>query len=654
MASVPNVAYVKKQGDPIKIRAPKREIPIVYLPGVMGSRLTNPANNSLVWNPKGEPLNDPGVFTVDLRTLEQTSLELVPDDTHKYGQSSENEKYKHIVNAFQVIHGYYKEMALQLTSWGREDEVDALGLRLKVYCCGYDWRLDNARSALRLAGVVDQAIRETGEEQVIIIGHSMGGLIARYYCRLLGGEKRVKAMILLASPTLGAPEAFLQLKNGNKAAYVQDIIQHGMDGDSANITRDAVGLATNVAKMAGAMVGNANFDQVVGIFDKIYLAMCLGAGRFLSRQETKYFSRQFPALFQLAPNQIYCAQTKAWILFDPLQTGYKPTGHMVVFPTALADMLPDVGDWLGSERSERTSDRANRNMTKVGDMLTKIGEELEKIGKPFSTGEGWGDAAGAVGETAGEVVEILERLEQTFMDCSNPKQLYYDIYTGLLDVPQERALCAANLAMAFRFQEALLINPSSEKSPSAKELAEKAFGAIFNAIAAEFKSAEERRRAEDQERRARARAEAREPKAYVHPVTYNVYSSTEPVDNGCTLIPIDVLSNDDSNLVKSEFVPDFLPAINGIFAAAGISVPVFDEKTILGDGTVPTLSANCEDKVNHPFKRNEMVPQKTHADFCNDSDVIDKVKDILLNDILPMYNPQEPEAASESNESEET
>lgn len=42
-----------------------------------------------------------------------------------------------------------------------------------------------------------------------IIGHSKGGLIARYYIKRLGGDRRVKNLVTLGSPHNGTPTAYL-------------------------------------------------------------------------------------------------------------------------------------------------------------------------------------------------------------------------------------------------------------------------------------------------------------------------------------------------------------------------------------------------------------------------------------------------------------
>ena len=67
----------------------------------------------------------------------------------------------------------------------------------------YDWRLSNAVSAQKL----DAFIRENGYDRVVLIAHSMGGLVASGYMSM-GQEQRnkVKDSYILASPLLGTPE----------------------------------------------------------------------------------------------------------------------------------------------------------------------------------------------------------------------------------------------------------------------------------------------------------------------------------------------------------------------------------------------------------------------------------------------------------------
>lgn len=55
----------------------------------------------------------------------------------------------------------------------------------------------------RLADLVEQVCHETGYERVHIVGHSMGGLVARYYVQRLDGHERVHTVVTLGTPNEG-------------------------------------------------------------------------------------------------------------------------------------------------------------------------------------------------------------------------------------------------------------------------------------------------------------------------------------------------------------------------------------------------------------------------------------------------------------------
>ena len=63
--------------------------------------------------------------------------------------------------------------------------------------------------AQRLATVVEQTCEETGYERVHVIGHSLGGLIARYYVQRLSGDSRVHTLCTLGAPHSGTYAAHL-------------------------------------------------------------------------------------------------------------------------------------------------------------------------------------------------------------------------------------------------------------------------------------------------------------------------------------------------------------------------------------------------------------------------------------------------------------
>lgn len=69
--------------------------------------------------------------------------------------------------------------------------------------------MDIRTVARRLADLVEDVVRETGYERVHIVGHSMGGLVARYYVQRLGGDERVHTLVTLGTPHGGSSPARL-------------------------------------------------------------------------------------------------------------------------------------------------------------------------------------------------------------------------------------------------------------------------------------------------------------------------------------------------------------------------------------------------------------------------------------------------------------
>ncbi|MGO1973789.1 MAG: esterase/lipase family protein [Propionibacteriaceae bacterium] len=62
---------------------------------------------------------------------------------------------------------------------------------------------DIRETADRLAEAIEQLCAETGYEQIHVIGHSLGGLISRYYVQRLGGAERVHTLVTLGTPHQG-------------------------------------------------------------------------------------------------------------------------------------------------------------------------------------------------------------------------------------------------------------------------------------------------------------------------------------------------------------------------------------------------------------------------------------------------------------------
>src|SRR3954447_16965005 len=63
---------------------------------------------------------------------------------------------------------------------------------------------DVAQAAQDLADHVEQLCQDTGHERVHVVGHSLGGLISRYFVQRLGGDRRVDTLVTLGTPHQGS------------------------------------------------------------------------------------------------------------------------------------------------------------------------------------------------------------------------------------------------------------------------------------------------------------------------------------------------------------------------------------------------------------------------------------------------------------------
>jgi hypothetical protein len=82
----------------------------------------------------------------------------------------------------------------------------------------YDFRRSVADAALRLDDAIQEALRSRRptavDRPLILIAHSMGGLVARYWLAVLGGWRYCHALLALGVPHRGAPKALAWLVNG--------------------------------------------------------------------------------------------------------------------------------------------------------------------------------------------------------------------------------------------------------------------------------------------------------------------------------------------------------------------------------------------------------------------------------------------------------
>jgi pimeloyl-ACP methyl ester carboxylesterase len=71
------------------------------------------------------------------------------------------------------------------------------------------WTTDLRAAARRLSASIDAICEQTGYERIHVVGHSMGGLVARYYVQRLDGDARVHTLVTLGTPHQGTRAARL-------------------------------------------------------------------------------------------------------------------------------------------------------------------------------------------------------------------------------------------------------------------------------------------------------------------------------------------------------------------------------------------------------------------------------------------------------------
>lgn len=103
----------------------------------------------------------------------------------------------------------------------------AIHERCDVLVFPYDFRRSVARTATRLGEAVEQALRVHGQagtdgRPVIVLAHSLGGLVARHWIAVQQGWRHCEALITLGTPYRGAPKALDWLVNGAGAGPLRD------------------------------------------------------------------------------------------------------------------------------------------------------------------------------------------------------------------------------------------------------------------------------------------------------------------------------------------------------------------------------------------------------------------------------------------------
>ncbi|MGV8003151.1 hypothetical protein QPK14_13905 [Photorhabdus temperata subsp. temperata] len=241
-------------------KVPNRVIPVIFLPGVMGSNLQNKRGNE-VWRVDGygsmwgwvikgsetrKKLLDPENTEVDSRGR--------VDDNDKEGPKFPSRKergwgevaymsYGEFLSWLQValddqdelLHNRLNKTGkqtlrqqLELMDLQAEIGEEKLSLneiklsyqyQFPVHAMGYNWLQSNVESAKNLADYISKIVKDykrRGQpcEKVILVTHSMGGLVARHCSEVLGKRNDILGIVHGVMPTYGSPMAYKRMKAG--------------------------------------------------------------------------------------------------------------------------------------------------------------------------------------------------------------------------------------------------------------------------------------------------------------------------------------------------------------------------------------------------------------------------------------------------------
>lgn len=131
----------------------------------------------------------------------------------------------HLVPGLWKIDGYSALRRLVTESFAVQTGDVAHVSAANYFEFPYDWRRDNRVAARALQRLIHEALPQwrkhsgADDAKVIVLAHSMGGLVARHWLEVLEGWHCCRALITFGTPYRGAPQAMGYLANGYKMLF---------------------------------------------------------------------------------------------------------------------------------------------------------------------------------------------------------------------------------------------------------------------------------------------------------------------------------------------------------------------------------------------------------------------------------------------------
>jgi hypothetical protein len=228
-------------GKPLDVEVQKETIPIVFVPGIMGSRLKK--DGKRVWDPDDKFFMFRKYGTVFTGAaskkaaligdeFDPAALQPIEDDL------KQAKKFAEVDAQTPPEWGTASERGWTTVFWGGYGEI-LMKLQAKetfpaplraffdfpVYACGYNWAASNIDAGKALAERIRQIVSKHQSkdglcQKVIVITHSMGGLATRWAVEKEGVKDQVLGVIHGVQPALGSAAAYWRMKAGFERSKV--------------------------------------------------------------------------------------------------------------------------------------------------------------------------------------------------------------------------------------------------------------------------------------------------------------------------------------------------------------------------------------------------------------------------------------------------
>lgn len=196
---------------------PRYKMPdvVVLLPGITGSVLKK--NGKVVWGFSASTIAK-ALFTLGSSMERDLAL---PHDDPAVDDLGDGIVADALMPDLHLLPGVWK-----IDGYGKVAQAIKASFEVtegrNFFSFPYDWRRDNRVAARRLAQAAHgwlAAWRQSSgnaDARLILVGHSMGGLVSRYFLECLEGWKLTRALVTFGTPYRGSLNALDGLANGLK------------------------------------------------------------------------------------------------------------------------------------------------------------------------------------------------------------------------------------------------------------------------------------------------------------------------------------------------------------------------------------------------------------------------------------------------------